>query len=501
MRRRVAFLVAALAVVAAATPAAAGTNAPGTPSTPTVTGPVTGGKGAINLVTTDPDLLAAKGYVAEEYFLEGDATAYTPEEPLGEDGRWQVEESGKEPYRTRMVVFRPEDEADFNGTVYVEWLNVTAGFDNSAVWSLTHNEVMRSGAAWIGVSAQAGGVQGSDFVLPGATPGGVRGSDPERYGSLTHPGDLYSFDIFTQARIAAAGDAKGPKPLGGLQPRRVIAIGKSQSAFRLVTYVNAFQPMAGAYDGFLIASRHASGAPFGPTAFGLADETVPRRAIVRTDTEVPVFVVQTEGDLYVRSFESARARQPDSKRFRLWEIAGTAHADTYSGGTGLGDDGSGTAELAVLDPARLNHGALRCAQPVNSGPAFAVMSAAVAHLDRWVRDGTPPPKADRIETTGAGDLVVSRDERGNALGGIRSPFVDVPLTTTTGDANSGSSFCFLFGTTTPLDAATLAQLYPGGASEYQQEFARSADKAVRDGFWLQANAENFKVASEQISFG
>jgi Alpha/beta hydrolase domain len=501
MLRRIGILVAALAVLAAAAPAAAGTEDPGAPDPPTVTGPITGGTGEISLVTTSFDLLAEHGYVAEEYFLEGEATAYSPERPLSEDGRWQVEESGRAPYKTRMVVFRPEDEQDFNGTVYVEWLNVTAGFDTSAVWSLTHNHMMASGAAWIGVSAQAGGVQGSDFVLPGAAPGGVRGNDPERYGSLTHPGDLSSFDIFTQAGIAAAGDADGPKPLDGLQPERVIAIGKSQAAFRLVTYVDAFQPMAGVYDGFLIASRHASGSPFGATSFSLADDTVPETTKIRTDSDVPVLVVQTEGDLYVRVFESAKARQPDSKHFRLWEIAGTAHADTYSGTAGLNDRGDGAAELAVLDPMQLNHGPLSCAQLVNSGPAFAVVSAAVAQLDRWVRDGTPPPKADRIETTGPDDLVVTRDEHGNALGGIRSPFVDVPLTTPTGDANTGGALCFLFGTTTPFDAATLAALYPDGAADYQRQFAKSADKTVRDGFWLQANADNFKAASEQISFG
>ena len=76
--------------------------------------------------------------------------------------------------------------------------------------------------------------------------------------------------------------------------------------------------------------------------------------MIRTDTDVPVLVVQTEGDLIGATFGSAAARQPDSKRFRLWEIAGTAHADTYSGTVGLGDNGDGAAELAVLDPAQLN---------------------------------------------------------------------------------------------------------------------------------------------------
>lgn len=468
-----------------------------TVATPTVEGPITGGKGHIDLVTTDIDL-ASKGYVAEEYFIGGTATSYEAASPFREDGRWQLRNFTTAPYKTRMVVFRPEKAKDFNGTVFVEWLNVTAGFDTSAVWSLVHNEVLRSGAAWIGVSAQAGSVQGGDYVIPGAAPGGVRGGDPARYGSLTHPGDLFSFDIFSQTGIAAAGDAKGVKPLDGLKPKRVIAIGKSQSAFRLVTYVDAIHPRDHMYDGFLIASRHVSGAPLGHTPFGLPDETVPPHALIRTDIDVPVFVVQTETDL--QQFKSANARQRDTKHFRLWEIAGTAHADTYSGATGFNDVGDGSAERSMLDPTALTGGPLSCAQPINSGPAFAVLSAATAQLERWVRDGTPPPKAPRIETTGTDPPVIVRDEHGNAVGGGRTPFVDVPLTTITGNANAGGSFCSLFGTTTALDAATVAALYPTH-DDYVKKFDASADKAVKAGFWLAANADDFKRAAAQLGFG
>ena len=93
-----------------------------------------------------------------------------------------------------------------------------------------------------------------------------------------------------------------------------------------------------------------TGAPLGHTLFGLPDETVPRKTIIRTDTDVPILVVQTETDL--QTFRSTNARQPDAKRFRLWEIAGAAHADTYTGATGINDTGDGSAERAVLDPDR-----------------------------------------------------------------------------------------------------------------------------------------------------
>ena len=481
-------------MVAVAAPAASSV------SEPTVQGPVTGGTGTTTIVGPSQDLLATNGYVANEYFFGGTATAYQPAKTLGADGRWKFEASTTAPYTSRMIVYRPERSKDFNGTVYVEWLNLTAGFETSAVYSLVHNEVMREGAAWIGVSAQAGGVQGTDAVVDvaGAPPGGLKATDPARYEALTHPGDLYSFDVFSQAGVAAAGDGKGVKPLGTLKPKRLIAIGKSQSAFRLVSYVNGVQPIADVYDGFLIASRHRSGAPLGPPAFGLPDDTVPETVIIRTDSDVPVLVVQTETDL--EQFQSARVRQPDTQRFRLWEIAGSAHADTYAGPVGFNDTGDGAAEQTVLDPMAANGGPLGCGVPINSGPAFAVLSASLSHLDAWVRDGTVPPKARRIATTGSTAPEIVRDERGNAVGGIRTPLVDVPLATLTGDRNPGGTFCSLFGTTTPFDAATVAALYPTPA-DYVRRFDASADAAVKAGFWLEPEADNFKTAAKQLNIG
>ncbi len=466
---------------------------------PTVTGPITTG-GGISLVAPASDLLTANGYIAEEYFFDGTATAYEPARPLTADGRWQLEANGTAPYESRMVVYRPADAADFNGTVYVEWLNVTSGFETPAVYGLVHNEVLREGAAWIGVSAQAGGIQGEETIIDvaGAPPGGIKKTDPVRYGPLSHPGDLYSFDVFSQAGIAAAGDAQGVNPLGDLEPERVIAIGKSQSAFRLMSYVDGVQPLASVFDGFLIASRHRSGAPLGPTAVGLPDDTVPKTLRIRTDAGVPVLVVQTETD--VESFQSARARQPDSKTLRLWEIAGSAHADIYSGAIGFADTGDGTVEQRILDPTNADGGALGCSRPVNSGPTFAVLSAALAHLDDWVRDGTAPPKAPRLETTGTDEPSIVRDEHGNAVGGIRTPLVDVPIATLTGEENEGSNLCSLFGRTTPFDAATLARLYPTRA-DYVQAFDASADRTTKAGFWLRREAENFKAAAAQLPVG
>jgi len=211
-----------------------------------VTGPVTGGAGAVVLQATRFDL-AKVGYQQSEFFLSGDAASYLPAAPLGSDGQWTVTPASTAPYTTRIVVDRPANPARFNGTVVVEWLNVSAGLDVAPEWLVTHNELIREGYAWVGVSAQATGVAA------------IKAADPVRYAALSHPGDSYSYDIYSQAGQAVR--ASAATVLGGLRPRKILAEGESQSAFRLTTYIDAVQPLAHAYDGFLVHSRGANGAP------------------------------------------------------------------------------------------------------------------------------------------------------------------------------------------------------------------------------------------------
>jgi hypothetical protein len=499
MHRRSLALVSLAAVAALAVPTTTASAGSSKPPTPTVSGPVTGGQGSPSLLSTNFEP-SSVGYVRDEYFVEGEAVAYQPDGTLTPNGKWNVTAGETAPFKTRIVVYKPVNPDDFNGSAFVEWLYVSAGFDTAPDWINTHNQIIRSGAAWVGVSAQVVGVQGGAEVVEGATEGGLKGGDPERYGTLSHPGDAYSYDIFTQAGIASAGDADGFNPFEDYDVKRVIALGESQSAFRMTTYVNAIHPITGVYDGYLIHSRGGSAAPFADSELSLADETIPDGVKIRTDLDVPVFTFETETDLTRLGFTPAR--QPDTKNLRLWEVAGTAHADAYTGELGTNDVGDGSAELALLDPAQASGGPLSCSQPVNAGAQFAPLSAAVAHLEDWVRDGTPPPKAPRIETTGSGEAVaITRDERGIAVGGLRTPLVDVPLAVNSGAENPGSRFCTLFGTTVPFDATTLTALYPDGSAGWQEEFTQAVDNAVKRGTWLEPEADNFKAASEQITFG
>ena len=204
--------------------------------------------------------------------------------------------------------------------------------------------------------------------------------------------------------------------------------------------------------------------------------------------------VETETD--ITGLDFVDARQKDSKRFRAWEIAGTSHADAYTTGLGFSDVGNGDTERLLLDPAEVTGGPLGCGEPINAGPHFAVLSAALFHLERWVRTGKAPPHSPRLELTDDGEI--ARDEQGNALGGIRTPLVDAPIATLSGAPNAGGDFCSLFGRTVPFDAATLAELY-ATHSDYVEKFSASADKAVKKGFLLDEHADAFKDAANSLA--
>jgi hypothetical protein len=141
--------------------------------------------------------IAAVGYVAEEFFVSGTASSYAPTAELGADGRWSVTPSGTAEYTTRIVALTPARRSDFNGTVLVEWLNVSGGIDAPAVWMMAHREILRAGYAYVAVSAQRVGVEGGGTSMLGVDMS-LKSQDPARYAALHHPGDEFSYDIFSE---------------------------------------------------------------------------------------------------------------------------------------------------------------------------------------------------------------------------------------------------------------------------------------------------------------
>ena len=473
---------------------------------PAVHGPVTTGAGRAVLGAGGLDL-GPLGYVEHEFFVEGTARTFTSDSPLSSDGRWQVRpwvgpdgsRDGAADYRTRIVVRRPVDVGARVPSVIVEWLNVSGGLDADPDWTFLHDEIIRAGDIWVGVSAQR------DGIFPGGNPLGemlalVR-ADPVRYGSLIHPGDDASFDIFTQVGALLRSDTG--LLLGGATPDVIVAVGESRSAERLTTYVNAFGH-GDVYDAYLLHSRHAVGAPL--RAEGLRADAVvaPDPTLLRVDLRVPVMVLEAENDVAGERIGYRRARQRDSDRLVAWEIAGAAHVDAYGLGLGDRDDGSGVADAALFaamgaPPSSVYSGVIECESPINTGPHTYVARAALAHLLRWARGGEAPSSMPPLEvdTTGR-DLV--RDEAGNALGGVRTPQVDVPVAALSGMGQVAGGFCELFGTTTPLARDELARRYPTRAA-FDDAWLAALDRAVTSGAILDADAVRLRAVVRDAALG
>jgi hypothetical protein len=397
--------------------------------------------------------LAGHGYVEEEFFFEGDATRYFI---TGTETAIPID-SGH-PYRSRLIVRRPASPDGFDGVVVVEWLNVTNGFELENTWFQIDEHLLRSGHAWVGVSAQRIGVNH------------LRTWSPARYGALDvsrrspttgrerFVADELSYDVFSQAAQALRSPS-GVDPLGGLAPRVVIATGHSQSAMFLARYVNAIQPLTHAFDAFALHGSLGN--------------------LVRVDLEVPVWKALAEFD--VEGFGEAAVRRPDDARFRTWEVAGTSHVDrkSYTSRVLLERRDLG---VAVED-------SLQCGvmPPGSEVPFHTVMAAGLEHLVRRVTEGVAMPSAPPLETVSIQPTVLARDGFGNALGGIRLPHVSVPIAVHSG-SNTGAGACPRWGFTLPFDVQTLRSLYRNHG-RYVSRVSRASERNVLDGFLLVPDAE------------
>lgn len=448
-----------------------------------VTGPVSGGAHGWAFGSTVLDL-PGRGYREDEYFLEGTASRYRPlpGTELSWDGRWNVEPAEEAPFKTRMVVLRPEDPSAFDGTVFLSWSNVTAGYDNFGGGDSP--VLFEAGCAFAAVSAQRVGVHGA-----GPHPMGLVDWDPERYGSLSIPSDDYSFDIFTQAaRAIRHGGGGGVDPMGGLAVRRIIAQGASQSAARLATYLNAVQPLSGALDAFLLTLYFGNGAPLeaGDAVLTLpppGSEEGRQRALpqgtnaLRDDLDVAVMVVNSEceaGPYYA-------SRQPDTDRFRYWESAGTCHI-------------SRQAMQSVGPRYQRDFGFVPPDQPgINEVSMAPIVDAALHHLLAWVAQGVAPPPQPRIDFAGRPPQI-ERDEHGIARGGIRLPQVAVPIAHNSAIPRTPDVAGHLGGSCVPFTPEENVALY-GTSADYLARFEEAAKAAEREGVLLPRDAESLVAAA------
>src|SRR5208282_2829015 len=115
----------------------------------------------------------------------------------------------------------------------------------------------------------------------------------------------------------------------------------------------------------------------------------------------------------------------------------------------------------------------------------------------WVVHGNEPPSPPPFRLSETHPASLALDNHGNMIGGVRTPAVDVPVSTLSGAAPAGASeICSLFGETTPFSPATLVDLYRT-KSHYLSLYKASLDKAITEGFILSADRAALLAQAEQ----
>jgi len=422
--------------------------------TPTITGPLAG-----DVPGTVPGhnypffathiVMADYGYVEQEFYMDGTATNFG--NPNGTANASIV--STGNPYRTRMLVRRPVDPAKFNGTVIVEWFNVTNGWDLDVFWQEQMAYYIREGYVWIGVTAQNASVTNATT--------GLKVWSPTRYGTMnlnnsgTVGNDQLGYDVFSQAAQAVR---KVPIVLGGLTPQTVIGAGESQSAGRVHTYVNSIHILDPVYDGFIVA--HGNGT-------------------TRPEVTVPFMRMLSEQETM-----SIPNIQADTSKVRTWAVAGSTHSEYYTMIL--------RAPILLRD---LNQQAFdTCATPARSRVTFYMaMNAATDALVKWIRTGVEPAHSPPQQVSGT-PVRLTRDARGNSLGGIILPEMAVPVAKNAADA------CGLGGSHVMFDTPTLNTLYPTQA-DYVSKVTNAANASVAAGFMLPYDSKLTKTHAMTSIYG
>jgi hypothetical protein len=374
-------------------------------------------------------------------------------------------------------------------------LNSVRRFDWAWMWGYAHDHILENGDAWIGIE-MPGGVQGlkkfnpsryAEVSFPNPTP-----TTPCGTGANASPSDSEEglrWDMITQVG-ALLKSTSSSRPMSGFRIEALfLTAGQSPD---LMTYINAIHPRAilengkPVYDGYLIKQP---GNPARINQCAAAPGASDSRRLIRK-TNVPVIAVLAQGEV-VDSLPWRRADSDDaSDKFRLYEIAGASHIDgaAYVGLPSLQDQAASGATPQGNAAWPLTS---KC-EPDIPLTALPVMSyafnSAFDNLEKWARTGTPAPRAPWIELK---DGAIALDQFGNGLGGVRSPYVDVPIATYT-TTSPGPSTCRELGHKIPFDAARMSTLY-GTDTVYADKVAQSVDRLVKERWLTEADGRKIKA--------
>jgi hypothetical protein len=365
-------------------------------------------------------------YVDEEYLVSGLADIYTYNEvPVrGEVIIQPVNATFPQtvdvPYTTRIIIRRPVDMADFNGTMVIEWWNSTGGFDTAPAYDPMAEFVGREGWIYVGVTNSTTSIE---FLKAGCLLLGVVpvADCQARYSALEMSANGLAYDMVSQIANMLKNPADPQNPLpAGFEVERLYHTGQSQQGGSMVTYASDFHFAPN--DGYFVQA--ASGGRrinFGPVCGSDGAPAYPECTpalsgadrLVATDLPVPVIRAMTETD--VVGVLISGTRQTDTPTFRYYEIAGATHVSIHK-------------NVEVVPGINIES---FCLNPMNTfadGPVLGSLPqrAMWKNLDDFVQNGTTMPDSLVIDQV---DGVITRNFLGNATGGVRTTDMNVALAT------------------------------------------------------------------------
>ena len=426
--------------------------------------------------------LSKVGYVEEEYLVSGTANVYD----WAADGTVNVK-TPNAPYTTRILVRRPA--SGFSGTVVVELMFPARRFDWSMMWGFSHEQIIDHKDAWVGIT------------LP-ASADGLKKFNPTRYADVTFANPSTTPCTGAQNNTPAASE-------DGLRWDMISQVGallksdllKAQYLFLttqgadVATYANAIhanlQNGKPVYDGYLLKA---------PFTMARINQCAPAPAAndsrqMIKNVGVPVIEVAAQGEIIGGTYASRRDdSDAPNDRFRLYEVASAGHIDkfayfgfpaqpdqTAAVGSAQGTvdwpfNAKCTPEIPLMDPSLIGY----------------VFNASFAALDQWARKATPAPLAPRIELKDAGtpQASVVTDKLGHGLGGVRTPFIDVPDAIYS-TSSPGPGTCREMGHRDLLDASKISELY-GSRKSYASRFSETVDRLAKERWLTEGDAKRLK---------
>lgn len=443
----------------------------------------------------EPLDVADYGYVEEEFFLTGVANVYDVDEK-----DMPVVVKKELPYKNRILVRRPTSEEKFSGRVYVDIMNATQGYDIEDLWHRVYLWCMEEGHAYIGITSKPVNVMS------------LKNFDYERYGDLNWSnGELVEAPVISRSATIPGTEEGlfwdmlsqlglllrqgGENCLGGYTVKNIYLTGQSQSGAYLNTYISYFDRYAkrkngkSIFDGYmnivgaLVQRSIRQSGTIGNLRLlkrNMHPSSTPYICI-SSEADLYLFNLFVEGNLMQMKIENADTAE---NKCRYYEIPGAPHTDIVCPVlTALSEIEKAGGKTPNLNPELLKN--------INDMHVEYYICGLLEKLHEWATEGKAPEVC--IPLVREGDDL-ARDEYGNAMGGLRSAYVDVPVAGyVASNPEDPEGIC---GAMTYFSKEKVEELY-GSTEGYLKKFAEYSDTQAEKGWLTRRDAEKMKEWSKE----